>query len=1033
MERRTPATDVNGTSASAAHGETSKRVGETGLDELRGLSLERESPSPSKSRPSSSENEPMPLDLNPLELRPSSSQHPNLTPVAEMSVEEDMDEAVFAEDVDVDKFASLDDTDEEPEETTAMRLEQLPQSHPLLQRVQTALERQLQRELAELDEALFHEREAIKKLHAEREEIGVDLYAQQQQLAKAQLKLQKQFEDIEDELHLKTEAEVRLERVRETQDEARKKLEKLQQRLVHKREEHTSLATTVRALDEQYRSIQANIVGKQQQTLAAEDELLDEEKRKVRQDALLLSLQQKQLLVNEKREIIAQQTHEQQRQLELAKAAVKDTQQEVQEQERQLAEFSARWFAALKQISKRDAALVATKEEYKKTQDQAAELHAEGLALKKEVASSQNAREKQHSSNTELKSRLEELDANLATMRTEAERMQEQRTAVVKDKERAMKRLTKLKNQWQTHQSRQIAIEKKRDSARERLRVAERKISEILSTNVTLEQDAAGSVHEISRLQETIRNINHEINVLEHSVAESKLAGLEIESQVMKARKKREEASNRAAAQEELVDELEAAWDKINEEITKKQLLVDKLNRKLDQLTQHQAATEESAAAMLGPLEATIANLQREITQQNQELMASQLRWTALQNSLISETKQHDELVAELDSIELQKVVLRQKLVRIEGVMEERKKALKAQRLQEQNLRNDMSKLHNAIDKFQKLSDKLEADKTASEATFQASIQAVDEEALETNTRTLKLREEREDIFEQLIELERQILQWQRKIDLEKETQKMMDPEFGQVEVRQMKQEIRRMELRLRQLNRRQQQMVADMERTVEKRELIALKHGAGLATDGSGILGTASAAAHESMTRGEDNGDDVGGPVTESHVLARTRKLMECTDELRARLRKALAKLRERRDEEGSLKIILSEEEAQRHRASLQLREMRHSFVQATTNADIVRLQCSLILQACQRVRRRAEIGAAESDDKLRLSTKQLNELVQRQRQSMSELAETIAQALKQCHTLRCAEEIDDDRAAELERLIAALEAFKTMLLLEE
>lgn len=52
----------------------------------------------------------------------------------------------------------------------------------------------------------------------------------------------------------------------------------------------------------------------------------------------------------------------------------------------------------------------------------------------------------------------------------------------------------------------------------------------------------------------------------------------------------------------------------------------------------------------------------------------------------------------------------------------------------------------------------------------------------------------------EIVESERQILLWERKIQLEKEMQVTLDPDVGQNELQELKKEIHRMELRLEDL-----------------------------------------------------------------------------------------------------------------------------------------------------------------------------------------------------------------------------------------
>merc|ERR1712012_815640 len=84
---------------------------------------------------------------------------------------------------------------------------------------------------------------------------------------------------------------------------------------------------------------------------------------------------------------------------------------------------------------------------------------------------------------------------------------------------------------------------------------------------------------------------------------------------------------------------------------------------------------------------------------------------------------------------------------------------------------------------------------------------------------------EKNDMTQEIMEAERQVMLWDRKITLEKEMQDALDPNQGQADVTAMEKEIHRMELRFDQLKRRQEQMIMEMERAILKRDSIAQKY----------------------------------------------------------------------------------------------------------------------------------------------------------------------------------------------------------------
>lgn len=127
------------------------------------------------------------------------------------------------------------------------------------------------------------------------------------------------------------------------------------------------------------------------------------------------------------------------------------------------------------------------------------------------------------------------------------------------------------------------------------------------------------------------------------------------------------------------------------------------------------------------------------------------------------------------------------------------------------------------------------------------------------------LREEKGRVLEEILECERQIVLWEKKLALEKETQEALDPTVGESEIKGMEKDIHRMKLRHEAVSREQERLVAEMERAIEKREVIAMKHKsstslttAAAATAGKTLLG-ASAGARGGA--GGGGGGGAGGP----------------------------------------------------------------------------------------------------------------------------------------------------------------------------
>jgi predicted nucleic acid-binding Zn-ribbon protein len=71
------------------------------------------------------------------------------------------------------------------------------------------------------------------------------------------------------------------------------------------------------------------------------------------------------------------------------------------------------------------------------------------------------------------------------------------------------------------------------------------------------------------------------------------------------------------------------------------------------------------------------------------------------------------------------------------------------------------------------------------------------------------------------VEAERQIMLWEKKTQLARETRTAVDSEVGQGEMRAMRSEIHRMQVRYSQLMKQQEKMIQDMEKAVSRRDTI--------------------------------------------------------------------------------------------------------------------------------------------------------------------------------------------------------------------
>jgi len=182
-------------------------------------------------------------------------------------------------------------------------------------------------------------------------------------------------------------------------------------------------------------------------------------------------------------------------------------------------------------------------------------------------------------------------------------------------------------------------------------------------------------------------------------------------------------------------------------------------------------------------------------------------------------------LSRDCDDLRTQKTILEQKKLRMNNTMKSYEKDIRLLEVALKNLDFEMNKLNDLYYKNTAQQTKMTNDNFNIENEFKQKLKELENESIKLENQIGTLKEEKADILAEIVEAERQILLWERKIQLEKEMQDALDPNIGQSEIVAMKKEIHRMELRYEQLRKKQEQMIKDMERAVFKRETIQLKY----------------------------------------------------------------------------------------------------------------------------------------------------------------------------------------------------------------
>merc|ERR1719261_1960754 len=259
-----------------------------------------------------------------------------------------------------------------------------------------------------------------------------------------------------------------------------------------------------------------------------------------------------------------------------------------------------------------------------------------------------------------------------------------------------------------------------------------------------------------------------------------------------------------------LIEKYQVEIRQRNDEIEKKMYRVDRLNRKLETLN---VDVEDEAA---GPLEATIKQLEKARDAAQQECTDFQREWLTKQTALVESS-------AEKESVT--QSVQQQKRMRLVKAIEQAEAGQRELQNGMSQMRTDMAKLNELQSKHTGQHSELVDKNYALEMEFVAELKEMEAESARLERYVADVKLQKKAIVDEIVEAERQIMLWEKKVQLEKEMRAALDPEVGQAETRSMEKEIHRMKLRYETLERDQERMVKEMERAIYKREALSLRY----------------------------------------------------------------------------------------------------------------------------------------------------------------------------------------------------------------
>lgn len=593
----------------------------------------------------------------------------------------------------------------------------------------------------------------------------------------------------------------------------------LKSQLYKNQSELDALSATLRQVELYNDEMKSEIAVTRRATYKAEENVTSLEKDKKGQDIYIDSLNEQLKGLDENLALYEAQMVSQKQETAAASDTLLEASKEMESISFEKKQLLQQWKSSLIGMQRRDEALQATHDALRKQKEQEVSMDAEVEGYKKSI-------QKEQAKNEVLMAQLEKCEneqkfthEQLATKQAEKEKLSERYAVLQRSMNQCDAEQSKVELQCQNLQQQVNHLDQNLTVVMRERQKLEEGIAANASTQTTVSKAQKNLIKTAAQVQGAIHEKEIETSSMQNELARIRVDSLNTDAHNMQLRDTLSKLVTELKEKDSLIEKYEMEIRQRNDEIEKKMYRVDRLNRKFESLT---SGMEDENT---GPLEATIKNLKKEIQVAQDENTELQRNWLADQTKLVNSIAATEDVSEKNQELKSKISILQQKRLRLLQNIDRVSAEIRDLNTGIGGMHTDMGKLNDLIAKNANAQENLANGNFAMEMEFVRELKEMETESIRLEQHTSDVKLQKKAIVDEIVEAERQIMLWEKKIQLEKETQAALDPEVGQAESRSMEKEIHRMKLRLETLKRDQERMIKEMERAIYKREAISLRH----------------------------------------------------------------------------------------------------------------------------------------------------------------------------------------------------------------
>ncbi|KAJ3014618.1 Coiled-coil domain-containing protein 40 [Thoreauomyces humboldtii] len=690
--------------------------------------------------------------------------------------------------------------------------------NPLMERVQAALYKQLAEQRGKVQLELREKEEAVRVTVSRREAIGVELYALQQQLARQQAMLEETQDNLGVIRGFREEAERGLKQANSLWKEHKEKADHHAKNLDHQKQELEKISRTVKQVDLYNEQLRSKILVAKRTTMKAEEDLVKQEQDKKRQDYFIDHLTDQLRRLQERRALFETQLMAQQRETKAALETLQDAATEMEAIQFEKKQLVHQWKSSLIGLQRREEVIQQIDEGIQKNKNTILSMNGEVSGFRLSLRKAQEQNETLTVLLNKLEGEVNHLKRDIAGITEQKDKLKESYTMYTRSLEQTEGELSTVMQERLALQTELAAVQKQTRMTSLVTQKLSDEIAEHLQSQLSISKGAQGTKKDNGKLRVAIHEKESTIAQVQNDLGNIRLETLNVTARIRGTKEGIGKLDKELAERNGLVEKYELEIRRRNDELGKKQGEVDLLNKKYDQLT---AKNQDES---MGPLEATIHNLSKLVSQKEKECMHLSQFWLRSQNELVTLTKRTGEVADVTQELRMQLTVLNRKKMVVNSAFDTELKEIREHQRNIRQLQHDMVKINTLLTRHAVVQNKLEENNLDLEQEFRAKLKDAELESLHLEQNVIDLKSEKQRALQGLIEAERQMMLWEKKIQLARETQAALDPNIGATEIREMEAEIHRMRLRHASMLKLQEKMIAEMEKSVYRRESIATR-----------------------------------------------------------------------------------------------------------------------------------------------------------------------------------------------------------------